>query len=103
MRPQKTTEFKPISELENYTSREGYFCTAVVFSPETENSHFEGCPPYIALCNGDHTEDVYFKVPDSVAYYAKMHSGYTMKGLDNARKSGRRDLAADIKRLLEVE
>lgn len=103
MIPQKGTNFKPISELIHYSDKELWFCTGVVFSPETENNHFEGCPPYIHLgsvnCDED---DVFFEVPEIVAYYAKTHPCYTMAGIKGHIKQGEREMALKIKRLLDL-
>lgn len=104
MMPNKDTVFLSFSELENYTDEKKYFCSAVVFSPETENDHFHGCPPYISIDDVDMIEDTkYFKVPNLIAYYAKTHPGYTMKGQKYQREQGRRELVREIKNLLGLE
>lgn len=105
-RPNKLTEFKPLSEIANYTDKDKYFCAGVVFSPETENDHFQGCPPYIEIDEVDDYEGnntVYFEVPEIVAYYAKEHAGYTMRGKDNSKEQGRQDMARKIKNLLDIQ
>lgn len=103
MKPNKETIFKPISELENYSDKTKWFCTAVVFSPETENNHFDKCPPYIQINLIDNSQEaVYFKVPEIVAYYAKTHPCYTMKGIENHIKEGERKMAQKIKDLLNL-
>lgn len=103
MKPTKETIFLPISELEKYNDSQKYYCMAIVFSPETENEHFDGCPPYIAIGHVDFKEnDLYFKVPEIVAYYGKIHAGYTMKGLKDTEKKGEEILAKKIKCLLNI-
>ena len=102
-KPNNKTIFLPLSKLSKYSDKTKYFCSGVVFSPETENDHFEGCPPYIEIntTNG-YGEPIFFEVPEIVAYYAKTHPGYTMRGIDNHIKQGRRDLANDFKKLLNL-
>ena len=102
--PNKDTKFKPISELPKYSDKEKYFCNGVVFSPETENDHFDGCPPYIEICSIDGFDDVFFfEVPEIVAYYAKTHPCYTMQGIKNNIEKGERRLANKIKDLLDID
>ena len=106
MKPNKETEFKPLSEIGNYSDKDKYFCNAVVFSPETENRHFEGCPPYIRISKVDDYDtdnDLYFEVPEIVAYYAKTHPCYTMRGNENNIKKGERQMANKIKLLLDIK
>lgn len=78
-KPNKETIFLPITELINYSDKEKYYCCGVVFSPETENDHFEECPPYIQIKYKDyHEEDnLFFEVPEIIAYYGKVHAGYS--------------------------
>ncbi len=102
MMPYKNTEFKSITELEKYAEGTEYFCNAVVFSPETENNHFDGCPPYIQIMSMDGENSFYFKIPEIVAYYAKTHPCYTHVGKENDKKEGARELAKKIKRLLDI-
>ena len=102
-RPTIKTEFKSLSELVNYSDERKWYCCGVVFSPDTENDHFPGCPPYIEIRSVDENVDsLFFEVPEIVAYYAKTHPGYTHKGLENQRKQGARELAHKIKSLLEI-
>ena len=104
MKPTRQTVFLPISELINYSDKTKYFCMSVVFSPETENDHFEGCPPYISVTDNDHLdEEIYFEVPEIVAYYAKTHPCYTMKGKENDIKEGERRMANKMKDLLNIK
>jgi len=104
--PNCDTIFKSISELPNYSDKEKYYCSAVVFSPETENDHFDGCPPYIEIrgvnCY-DPADSIFFEVPKIVAYYAKVHPCYTLQGIENNIEKGERRLANKIKKLLEIE
>lgn len=102
MKPDSKTVFLPISELEKYKNDKEYFCSAIVFSPETENQHFHGCPPYISIDSVEYgeIETLYFEVPSIVAYYAHTHAGYTMSGLDRREKEGERKLANKVKKLL---
>ena len=105
MRPTKNTVFKPLAEIDNYCDKDKYYCTAVVFSPETENDHFHNCPPYIEINEVDDYEEnntVYFEVPEIVAYYAKTHPAYTMRGIDNYIKQGERKMQNKIKSLLDI-
>ncbi len=102
MKPNNKTEFKPISELPNYSNKDEYFCSAVVFSPDTENEHFRGCPPYIQVTSMDGENDFYFEIPNIVAHYAKTHPCYTLKGKENDKKEGERRLAQKIKHLLDI-
>ncbi len=103
MRPTHETKFLPISELDKYTNEADYFCTDIVFSPDTENDHFTGCPPYICI---HHQKDfnnenvLFFEVPKIVAYYGKVHAGYTMAHYEKRLKEGERRLANKIKDLL---
>ena len=106
MKPNVKTKFKKFSEIEKYIDKDKYFCNAVVFSPETENDHFAGCPPYIEIVNVDYlleNREHYFEVPEIIAYYAKTHPAYTMKGIENWQKQGARDLANKIKVLLNIK
>ena len=105
MRPNKETKFLPIEELKNYTDHEKYCCIGIVFSPDTENDHFNGCPPYIQLAPCDHDEwddEIFFEVPKIIAYYGNVHAGYTMKGQEYQRKEGEHRLANGIKELLDI-
>lgn len=104
MMPQKDTVFLPLQELDNYSDSTKWFCSAVVFSPETENNHFDGCPPYIRIddAEGLNDQSLFFEVPGIVAYYGSAHAGYTMAGLDNKIKEGERQLANKIKTLLNL-
>ncbi len=102
MRPDQNTVFLPISELENYKDPEKYFCYGIVFSPETENEHFHGCPPYIKICAvNDYEIELYFEVPEIVAFYGKEHAGYTMKGMDNRFLEGKRIQKEELKSLIK--
>ena len=106
MQPTKNSIFKPFTEINNYCDKNKYFCTAVVFSPETENNHFNGCPPYIEINEvDDFKEDktVYFKIPEIIAYYAKVHAGFTMKGSDNYILQGEQKMRDKIRSLLNIE
>lgn len=104
MKPTEETKFKSISELTKYSDEDKYFCSAVVFSPETENDHFYGCPPYIEICEVKNSSTrIYFEVPEIVAYYAKTHPCYTMQGIANNIKEGERKMANKIKSLLDVK
>ena len=101
--PNRDTKFKPIEDLSLYSNSEKYFCNGVVFSPETENNHFDGCPPYIEISECYHTNKTYyFEIPEIVAYYAKTHPCYTMQGIENHRKQGARNLANKIRDLLNI-
>ena len=103
MKPDKKTKFLPLSEIGKYVDEKKYFCTAVVFSPETENEHFIGCPPYIEIMLEDETNySIYFEVPGIIAYYAKTHPAYTMAGLEKRFQAGRQNMAEEIKRLLNI-
>jgi len=76
MKPNKETQFLPLSEIDKYCNKKKFYCDAVVFSPETENDHFYGCPPYISIRKVDHTDDeIFFQVHDIIGYYAKTHPG----------------------------
>lgn len=104
MKPTRETIFLPISQLEKYKDETKFACIAVVFSPETENNHFTGCPPYIHMTEiYAFYNDYYFEIPNIIAYYAKTHLEYTMQGLKNREKEGERILARKIKNLLEIE
>jgi len=102
MLPQPNTKFLPLSELEGYCNR-GYHCHAIVFSPETENNHFKDCPPYIALYRSDSDHEVYFLVPEEVAYYGRIHAGYTMAGRERSKQSGRSELQYELRELLGIK
>lgn len=105
MKPTKDTEFLPISQLGYYQDKNKYFCSAIVFSPETENDHFVGCPPYIELNHVlpfEEDKPIYFKIPEIIAYFGTIHCGYTMKGKENSRKQGEKDMANKIKSLLDL-
>lgn len=103
MMPTSKTVFLPIQELANYSDKSKYFCSAIVFSPETENNHFHGCPPYIRLDDVAGTEEsIYFKVPVIIAYYGYAHAGYTMAGADRKVQEGEKNLANKIKTLLDI-
>ena len=104
-RPTSKTIFKNLSQIDHYKDDKKYYCSAVVFSPDTENEHFSGCPPYIRICkvSGLDSDDIYFKVPEIVAYYAKTHPGYTMAGIKKHEERGRRQLAEELKRLLNIK
>lgn len=100
MKPNQQTKFLPLSEIGKYTDKDKYFCMSLVFSPDTENDHFKGCPPYIEIIENKGDKSIFFEVPEIVAYYAKMHPGYTMQGLQNREREGARKLANKIKSLL---
>jgi len=102
MKPTNKTKFLPISELANYSDPEKWFCCAVVFSPETENQHFYGCPPYIEISQADGIADesLFFEVPEIVAYYAKTHPCYTMEGMQRRIDEGKRLARAELKNAL---
>lgn len=102
MMPNKQTEFLPLASLIEYEAA-GYFCSGIVFSPDTENDHFHGCPPYIRMSASDSREEVFFRVPDAVAYYGTKHAGYTMKGRERAVERGRKQLAGELRDLLYIE
>lgn len=101
MKSRSEDEFLPLSQIEEYT-QQGYYCSAIVFSPETENDHFLGCPPYIRLSKG-HRTHLYFRVPDAIAYYGKVHAGYTMEGRKEAAKRGRDEFKAELREMLGIE
>ena len=104
MLPNRDTEFLPFSKMAQYTNEEEYFCTAIVFSPETENNHFHNCPPYIHLQGVEdyETDGLYFEVPYIVAYYGKTHPCYTMQGNENNRRQGAHDFKLKLKRLFDT-
>ncbi len=106
MLPNKKTKFLPIEELKNFTDSSKYCCIGIVFSPETENNHFHGCPPYIHLthCEADKWDDeMFFEVPEIIAYYGEKHAGYTMRGNEYQRKQGAHDLVSKMKNLLDIQ
>lgn len=103
--PNEETVFLPLSEIEKYSDPEKYYCCGVVFEPETENNHFHKCPPYIEIGYNDYSkeqEHLYFEVPKIIAYYAKTHPCYTMAGSERKRQQGRRDMANELKKLLNI-
>lgn len=104
MMPQKDTKFLPIQEIANYSDEEKWFSSAIVFSPETENNHFDGCPPYIRIDDAEvlKRESLFFEVPAIVAYYGTYHAGYTMACQERKIKEGERQLANKIKSLLNL-
>ncbi len=77
MKPTIDTKFLPIQELQNYIDKSKWCCSAIVFSPDTENDHFRGCPPYIAIDSETDfkIETLYFEVPQIIAYYGTVHVG----------------------------
>lgn len=101
--PSTNTVFLPLAQLQEYEDK-GYYCRAIVFSPETENNHFEGCPPYICMVAPDHKAygHLFFEVPKSVAYYGSKHAGYTMAGKRNSEAEGRRALQRELCDLLGI-
>jgi hypothetical protein len=104
-KPTKETKFLPLSKIGNYIDEKKYWCDAIVFSPETENNHFEGCPPYISICKEDDytgENDIYFEIPKIIAYYGKKHAGFTTDGRKRIKESGARELANEIKSLLFI-
>jgi len=105
MKPNINTEFKNLSEIEKYTDGRKYYCTNIVFSPETEGC-FEGCPSYIEIneVDDDYNEErtLYFKIPQIIAYYADVHQGYTEKGIKDYIQKGKDDLRWEIKRMLKI-
>lgn len=104
MKPNKNTKFLPLSEIGKYTDESKYICTAIVFSPDTENDHFIYCPPYIKIEETTFDgEELYFEVSEIIAYYAKIHAGFTMRGVDNYIKQGEDKLREQIKSLLNIE
>jgi hypothetical protein len=105
-KPNSQTKFKLISELVNYSDDKKYFCSGIVFSPETENDHFRGCPPYIEINEVNDYESnntLYFEVPKIVAYYGSKHAGYTMKGREQCEEVGKSQLAFEIRKLLNIK
>jgi len=103
-RPNSKTKFKELSEIDKYSDPKKYFCVGVVFSPDTENDHYSGCPPYIEICKVEGcTESIYFRVPEIVAYYAKTHPQYTMRGLERRVEAGKRLMTEEFKRLLNIK
>ncbi len=104
MRPTKETTFLPLSDIAKYSDKDKYYCSAIVFSPDTENNHFAGCPPYIKINSviGDEG-DMFFEVPEIIAYYGKVHAGYTMAGKKKSVEEGKRILRSSIKLLLEIK
>lgn len=96
------TFFRPLSDLEGMTDEEKYICTAIVFSPDTEEQHFKGCPPYIKIESTDFfkPETYYFKIPEIVAYFASHHAGFTTKGIQNYKEQGADDLRNSILKTL---
>lgn len=102
MLPTKETVFLPLTRIEKFC-QDGYDCCAVVFSPETENNHFPGCPPYISLFRLQDDSQYYFEIPKAIAYYGAVHAGYTMKGRERAVERGRLEMQDEIKALLGIE
>lgn len=102
MKPNESTMFLDLSDINKYSDKNIFFCSAVVFSPETENNHFEGCPAYLTICNKNNMDNYYFKIPEIIAYYAKTHPCYTMQGKENDKKQGELNLANKIKELLHI-
>jgi len=105
MIPDKNSTFKPLSEIDKYIDSEKYYCTGVVFSPETENNHFYKCPPYIEINEVNDFEEnntLYFEVPEIIAHYAGFHCGYTMQGRRDAEDRGRHMRSAELKKLLDI-
>lgn len=106
-RPTKETKFLQLDEIRNYSDPDKYYCFAVVFSPDTENDHFHGCPPYIGISKVQEDfkdeDDFYFEVPGIIAYYAKTHPCYTMTGIQNNILRGERRMAEKIRNLLDLK
>lgn len=102
MRPTKKTHFRSFNDIERFSNKDEYFCTSIVFSPDTENDHFDGCPPYIEIVSIEGCESFFFKVPEIIAYYGTQHAGYTHKGLDRREQEGARKLSNKLKSLLDL-
>lgn len=106
-KPNTQTKFLPLSAIEKFSDSQKYYCFAVVFSPATENDHFEGCPPYIAISESnndfDSENDYYFEIPHIIAYYAKTHPVYTQQGIENNILKGERRMAERIRNLLNLK
>ncbi len=103
MKPNKKTHFRSFNDIERFSDKDEYFCVSIVFSPDTENDHFEGCPPYIELVSKEDHESIFFEVPEIIAYYGKVHVGYTHRGLENREKEGARKLQVSLKNLLNIQ
>lgn len=102
--PTKDTAFLPIGEIAAYEAQ-GYFCMKIEFDPAgSVNRYFEGCPPFILMAPSDRLDsDVYFAIPETVAYYAIQHAGFTDKGRDRLAKRARREMADEFKKLLHLK
>ena len=105
MRPTKNTEFLPLSKIDLYCNDTDYFCHEINFDPSYRNECFEGCPPYILICNSYFSKvtDLYFEIPKIIAYYAKVHAGYTYEGRNKCIEEGKRLLSRDLKQLLNIK
>lgn len=105
MMPTPKTEFKPIEDLKNYSDESKWFCHGIVFSPETENSHFHQCPPYIRISSLEDmtADDLFIEVPKIVAYYASVHAGFTMRGRENIAAQAVREFKQKLRSMLSID
>lgn len=96
------TELEPIDKIILY--ERGYFCSGIVFNPEFEhpNKYPKGIAPHIEMTSDDGDTVVYFEIPESIAYYAYMHRGFTNKGRAEHVEEGRREIRAGLKSLLKL-
>lgn len=79
----KTPDFYEIEELRALENL-GWFCSAIVFDP-SEEMRFS-CPhPYLIMSSPDNSEDMYIIIPQTVAYYAATHAGFTNKAREARR------------------
>lgn len=65
---------------------------------------FDAEIPYMCVSSAsDVSVELYYSIPDQMAHYARVHAGYTQAGQERRKQDGRRELAAEIKRLLSIK
>ncbi len=90
----KAPEFKTFAEMQEYIN-DDYFCCRIIFDP-AEEDRWKG-PPYLMMTHQTTGDDHYFEIPQTIAYYATAHAGYTWKSRERAEKQA---VVAHIKKFM---
>lgn len=79
---------KEFKEILDYLDTNKYFCNRIVF----DYDHYKFKEPYIELAKVEgifsSDEVYYFKIPEILAYYARVHQGWTATGREAVKDEG---------------
>jgi len=100
--PKTKEDIQPFKDMDKYSGPE-YYCTAIYFNPTEDNRLFHECPPYCVLHHEKCLDtDIFVEIPAPIAYYARVHAGYTKSGRKQQEEYGKHQIRDSLKKILDI-